>query len=203
VSELVTRTITGIAIVAVVIFATIYSPVTLCTLWGVLAFIGVKEIYSNKMGGFLGAFLVVFTAVSTVSLGLIGDNGIGLLALLSMVWANDVFAYLGGRVLGRKIISRGLAPSISPNKSWEGAVIGAVAATVVGYVWFMPAHFYIGTIVGVLATCGDLVQSKAKRSAGVKDTGTLFPGHGGVLDRFDGLLLAAPMLFIILFFLLP
>ena len=124
-----------------------------------------------------------------------------IVAFLTVIWANDTLAYLGGNLIGRKFIRTGLAPTISPNKSWEGAFVGALGAAVVGWLWLY--GFYgaiIGASVGVMATCGDLIVSKAKRSAGVKDTGTIFPGHGGVLDRFDGLVLAAPLTFIIIFF---
>lgn len=200
-TEIITRTLTGAVLVAVVIFASTYSITTSCTLWGALAFLGVKEVYLNKMGGFIGASLVVLAAVSTVALGyhnVESYNGLNIVAFLTIIWANDTFAYLGGMVMGRKFISIGLAPSISPKKSWEGALIGVLAALIVGWLWAGGKGALVGAIVGGLATCGDLVQSSAKRSAGVKDSGTLFPGHGGVLDRFDGLVIAAPITFLII-----
>lgn len=207
-SELLTRALTGAVLVAIVILATTYSFATSCALWGVLGVIGVKEVYTNKMGGVLGMFLVLLAAASTVSIGFLDIlsssleyEGMNVVAFLTMIWANDTFAYLGGNFIGRKIISKGLAPSISPNKSWEGAFIGALAAAAVGWLWLFGVFgAVVGACIGIMATSGDLFVSKAKRSAGVKDTGTLLPGHGGVLDRFDGLVLAAPLTFIIIFF---
>jgi len=118
---------------------------------------------------------------------------------LVLTWTNDTAAYAVGRRWGR----RRLAPSVSPGKSLEGAV-GALFATVAVAV---PAALLVqrwlpgmdavdgvalGVLVGVAAPCGDLVESSFKRDAGVKDSSRLIPGHGGVLDRFDSLLLSVP-----------
>lgn len=116
------------------------------------------------------------------------------LFFIFIIWANDVFAYLSGILLGR----HKMCPKISPKKSWEGFVGGVVGAVVMGYVasrvlaadallWCGLA--LVAAITGVL---GDLVESQLKRKAGVKDSGSIIPGHGGVLDRFDALLLATP-----------
>lgn len=112
------------------------------------------------------------------------------LIVLVATWATDVGAYLGGMAFGR----RKIAPSISPGKSWEGAVSGVFLALVVGAisskhlgipVWF---GMVSGLFLSVLAELGDLVESLLKRWARVKDSGKVLPGHGGVLDRFDSLL---------------
>jgi phosphatidate cytidylyltransferase len=124
-------------------------------------------------------------------------RGWDVVAFLTLIWANDIFAYLGGRMFGKKFIKRGLAPKISPNKSWEGAFIGAVGAASVGWLWPDNEWAFLGFLTGILSTLGDLVQSALKRRADVKDSGTLLPGHGGILDRFDGLLIAAPVVLII------
>ena len=124
-----------------------------------------------------------------------------LLALFIMLWCNDVGAYCFGSLFGRhgkhKLFER-----ISPKKSWEGFVGGVIflmAATfamlsfVAEWLPFPAVHAYaLAAIVAVFATFGDLVESMLKRSAGVKDSGHIMPGHGGVLDRFDGALLAFP-----------
>jgi phosphatidate cytidylyltransferase len=97
---------------------------------------------------------------------------------------------------------------VSPNKTWEGAVagcVGAVAAFVAGKYLALPYLGVLeaavcGAIVGVVGQMGDLVESLFKRDAGVKDSSTLIPGHGGVLDRFDSLLLSSPLLFLFLDF---
>ena len=88
---------------------------------------------------------------------------------------------------------------VSPNKSWEGAAIGATMASLVAYLFIGLTGLLIGLCVGILATFSDLIESKAKRKAGIKDTGALLPGHGGVLDRFDALLLSAPFTFIVIY----
>lgn len=116
--------------------------------------------------------------------------------LLAVVWSADTGAYLIGRRLGR----RKLAPLISPRKSVEGLIGGLFTATLLGAVsavswldapliWAIPTSF----LVAVAAEAGDLIESLFKRAAGIKNSATLIPGHGGVLDRIDSLLLAAPV----------
>jgi CDP-diglyceride synthetase len=122
-------------------------------------------------------------------------------AFIIVVWANDVFAYLVGVTAGR----HKMAPRLSPNKSWEGFVGGLVGATVTsaavgrlwlgGNVWLWTAF---GFVVALAAVGGDLAESRLKRAAGVKDSGRLLPGHGGVLDRFDAMLGAVPAAFLFL-----
>jgi phosphatidate cytidylyltransferase len=142
-----------------------------------------------------------------------------LLYLLLVVWAGDIFAYFVGRSLGRHL----MAPRISPKKTWEGAAASLAASLVVGSLLFNHA-LWISTMLlragliqrrdglfglekpemwpivlltialNVAAQLGDLVESLIKRGAGVKDSGTILPGHGGMLDRIDALLFAAPVL---------
>lgn len=127
--------------------------------------------------------------------------------LLAVVWAGDTAAYFGGRWLGR----HSLVPTISGGKSEEGAVIGAAVSGVAAVglaVWLPPSGgtvmapgwllFVVGTGLGMLAQAGDLWMSLLKRWSGVKDVGHLLPGHGGVLDRFDGVILATPVFWMIL-----
>ncbi len=142
-----------------------------------------------------------------------------LLYLLLLVWAGDIFAYFVGRSLGRHLMS----PRISPKKTWEGAAASLLASLVVGmllYNYALPissallnAHLIereggffalqkpplwptlvLSAAINVAAQLGDLVESLIKRGAGVKDSGALLPGHGGMLDRIDALLFAAPVL---------
>lgn len=121
------------------------------------------------------------------------------LFLLLTVWACDIGAYFAGRAIG----GRRLAPAISPGKTVSGALGGLAAAVLVGAAaarfWSAPLATcaVIGFLIGVASTVGDLGESWAKRRCGVKDSGRLIPGHGGVLDRLDGLLLAAPVLVLI------
>lgn len=147
------------------------------------------------------------------ALRLPGDPGAWVvLSVLAVIWAGDSAAYFGGRAWGR----RKCAPAISPNKTWEGVVCGlASSALLGGIVWGMvllpaapgPAGWGFGLLFGVLVGAagqiGDLVESAMKRELGVKDFGTLLPGHGGVLDRFDSLLFAAPAAYALLVYAWP
>lgn len=125
-----------------------------------------------------------------------------LVALLLLIWATDILAYFVGKNLGR----HKLAPTISPNKTWEGAVGGALGAVAVAaglkmtvLVFVSWGHILVlALICGVFSQLGDLAESRMKRAVGVKDSGTLLPGHGGFLDRFDAMILAAPVYFVYL-----
>jgi phosphatidate cytidylyltransferase len=123
-----------------------------------------------------------------------GTNGL-LLALwaLATVWVTDIGAYAAGRSIG----GPKLAPSVSPNKTWAGLIGGVVAALVLGLLLWRFADLrlqlaFASPILAVIAQIGDLYESWLKRQAGVKDSGRLLPGHGGVLDRLDGLVPVAP-----------
>ncbi len=137
----------------------------------------------------------------------IGDYGawVVLWALL-IIWFGDSAAY----VVGRKWGGRKLAPAISPNKTWSGAIGGLIGSAVGGAIGYFPLTadcgeyrfgweiiaigMVVGVIVGLMGQIGDLVESSVKRELGIKDFGSLLPGHGGVLDRFDSLMFAAPTL---------
>ena len=124
-------------------------------------------------------------------------SGLSLLAFFIILWSNDVGAYCFGITIGR-IGNHKLFPRHSPKKTWEGFVGGVLVAMLAAYLlslWMFDgqqqlAWIGMGLIVAVFATFGDLVESMLKRSVGVKDSGKIMPGHGGVLDRFDGVLLS-------------
>ncbi|EER60424.1 phosphatidate cytidylyltransferase [Acidovorax delafieldii 2AN] len=137
-----------------------------------------------------------------------------LLSVLVLVWVADIFAYFAGRAFGLRFTKNKLAPSISPGKSWEGVWGGLIGVTVLAFAWVAAdAHwqaavpsFYsrmaqqgwwmlVITVLFMVAmsVAGDLVESLIKRSAGVKDSSGLLPGHGGVLDRVDALLPTLPL----------
>ena len=127
-----------------------------------------------------------------------------LLAVFVTIWVNDTGAYLFGITFGK----HRLFERISPKKSWEGFFGGALAALASGYVFslFIPEISLIqwlifSEIIVIFGTFGDLIESLIKRTLLVKDSGTAIPGHGGLLDRFDSMLLAAPVIFIYLSFL--
>ena len=127
-----------------------------------------------------------------------------LLLLIATIVASDTAQYYGGRLLGR----RPLAPAVSPGKTVEGAVCGVVAAAVtfgsVGGWWLpgldLPARVVLGMTLAVSGMAGDLFESQLKRAAGMKDSSGLIPGHGGVLDRIDAFLFAAPVYYAVVIF---
>ncbi|MDR0514011.1 MAG: phosphatidate cytidylyltransferase [Coriobacteriaceae bacterium] len=122
-------------------------------------------------------------------------DGIVILAIFLSVWANDVFAYLVGRKIGR----HKLAPRTSPAKSWEGFIAGLAASMLVwAAMVFIPGlsmsllqALAFGLVCGLMGVLGDLAESRIKRNSGFKDSGTIMPGHGGLLDRCDSLFLVA------------
>mgnify|MGYP001024785749 CR=1 FL=1 len=135
-----------------------------------------------------------------------------LLLMFVMIWLNDTGAFLVGSAIG----SHRLFARLSPKKSWEGFVGGLVFCVVAGYLAsvLFPNYFGghgsmvyagMGALVSVMSTWGDLFESMIKRAVGVKDSGNIIPGHGGILDRIDSLLFVAPATFIyyIIYFLLP
>jgi phosphatidate cytidylyltransferase len=124
--------------------------------------------------------------------------------LFGVVWATDIGAYAAGRTIG----GAKLAPRISPNKTWAGLAGGVLSAGLVGLgvaIWFVKdphplALAGLSAALAVLAQLGDLGESSLKRHFGVKDSGRLIPGHGGVLDRCDGLLSTAPAVALLCWF---
>ena len=125
-----------------------------------------------------------------------------LLYAMLIVWLTDSGAYLFGRSFGRPK----LAPQVSPNKTWEGSVCGTIFAVVILaiYLHFWPVGYHSWSLVvfmtlllSILGQFGDLVESALKRYYGVKDSGKILPGHGGILDRFDSMLLVMPALYLL------
>ncbi len=121
------------------------------------------------------------------------------LSIFVLIWSNDTGAYCVGSLLHKRFPTR-LAPHISPNKSWVGTIGGGVLCLLVSLIlWHafgqphaLPVWIGFALVVSVFGTLGDLVESKFKRTLGIKDSGHILPGHGGMLDRFDSLLLTVP-----------
>jgi phosphatidate cytidylyltransferase len=176
-------------------------------------------------GAALSYFAFIYVAYTLGELSLVGhhENGrIMVFILLVVVWSGDIFAYYVGRAIGK----HKLAETISPKKTWEGAIASLAGATLVSILLFKNIHslstalvsldvlpsrsvlyadapiyappFWLaaafGILVNIAAQLGDLAESAFKRGAEIKDSGTLLPGHGGILDRIDALLFAAPVL---------
>lgn len=147
------------------------------------------------------------TLIGTLYLGLLNylyllrtlpDGWIWLIFMLAGTWASDTAAYFVGKAFGRIKI----APVLSPKKTLEGAIGGILGSVLVGYLFVFMYSFLdllkmliLGLLLGVAAGAGDLLESAFKRQAGIKDSSTLIPGHGGILDRFDSALFTAPLVY--------
>jgi phosphatidate cytidylyltransferase len=154
----------------------------------------------------LGYIVMPFLFITKISFGIEDYNPKIIIGLFILIWTNDTFAYIVGKSIGKnKLFER-----ISPKKTIEGFIGGVVFAVFAGFLiskfYIRPsAHFSnksiiiwttIAVIVGVFGTIGDLIESKFKRIAGVKDSGKIMPGHGGVLDRLDSVIFVAPIIFL-------
>lgn len=150
----------------------------------------------------LGSFGMLYCALFPLYAGRValGPHGIIWFGfMLLVVFAGDTFAYFTGRAFG----ARKFMPDVSPNKTWEGSIGGLVGSGVIGTLWLVFALPEVpwGSTLGFSLACGfsaqtgDLLISLVKRVVGVKDTGRLMPGHGGLLDRLDGVLIACPLVY--------
>ena len=168
-----------------------------------LVFTPKSELAKLSALGF-GLFGMVWAVWSVLHITLIKalPEGTALLFYLLLVISfSDIFAYFGGKRLGKSL----LAPNISPKKTWEGSFSGVVGGGLVGAVFgeltmsmFWLYGLILAMLLAVVGQLGDLVESKIKRLCNVKDSGTLLPGHGGILDRIDGHMLAAPVFYYLL-----
>ncbi len=204
-NDLFKRSLSGIVLITVVVFCILTSKILCCILFSIAGFLMLYEWlkmlpFDEKRPFFLkfvagvGMFYIIFPLTFW---GLFCYSypaaRIHLLLLLVIIWTVDTFAYLGGRLFkGPK-----LAPSISPNKTWSGAICGVTMAMVVSYAYIYFLQHSVSMknmtwslVIAVAGVLGDLLESKVKRAFGVKDTGNIIPGHGGLLDRFDSFLLA-------------
>jgi phosphatidate cytidylyltransferase len=165
-----------------------------------------KTSTSSKYLYLLGYIILPFIFITEISFGIKDYNPKIIIGLFILIWTNDTFAYIVGKSIGRNK----LFEKISPKKTIEGFVGGIFFAIIAGY---LISKFYIKAnpefsnrsiliwcsiafIVGIFGTIGDLVESKFKRIAGVKDSGSIMPGHGGVLDRLDSVIFVAPIIFL-------
>jgi phosphatidate cytidylyltransferase len=165
-------------------------------------------IYSffSKYVYLIGYVILPFIIITKIPFGIKGYNPKIIISIFVLIWTNDTFAYIVGKSIGRtKLLER-----ISPKKTIEGFVGGVIFAIIASYLiskyYINPKENYldksifiwmiIAVIVGVFGTIGDLVESKFKRNAGVKDSGKIMPGHGGILDRLDSVIFVAPIVFL-------
>ena len=160
----------------------------------------------SKIIYLLGYIILPFFFITKISFGVKEYNPKIIIGLFILIWTNDTFAYIVGKSIGKhKLLER-----ISPKKTIEGFIGGILFAVIAGYliskyyIQASPAYLdksiqiwtIIAVIVGVIGTLGDLIESKFKRVAGVKDSGKIMPGHGGILDRLDSVIFVAPFVFL-------
>jgi phosphatidate cytidylyltransferase len=192
VSELSVRTLTGLVLIVAALLVAFQGGYLLAVVVAGIATLMFYE-WTRLTRGWGAAWYVggfVYALLPALALLWIRErSGIDLLLWTFIVtWSTDIGAYFAGRRFGR----RKLAPEISPGKTFEGLYGGIAAATLLGGAWAYAAHlgvalFALAPILAVAAQAGDLFESAIKRRAGVKDSGAWLPGHGGVLDRLDGL----------------
>jgi phosphatidate cytidylyltransferase len=196
VKDLRRRTVTAAVYAAVVVAAVFAPPIVFAALLVAAAVVAILELVGLRQAGgaVLVELIVLMVGLSALYfLRTLGEPAFVLLVIILAIWAEDVVAYLVGSRFGRHKI----APRISPGKTWEGTIAGFVAAAIVVLASNLPfglnpVTFLIAALIGPAGFAGDLVESWIKRRAGVKDSGALFPGHGGMLDRIDSLIMAAP-----------
>ncbi len=213
-SELTKRIFFGAIYVIIMWFGTAYSEITFSLLFIFLGIFALYEMWKLRKGkSKLIAFLFVLTPFIIIQLIGMTDynypkkefNPSIILLMFVLTWTFDSFAYLIGKNFGRTKI----LPSISPKKSWEGFVGGlffSIIASNILYFYFAAyfeniskiAYVLITIILPFTATTGDFIESYYKRQAGVKDSGNIMPGHGGILDRMDAFLITIPVIYIII-----
>jgi len=204
-SELAKRSVAGILLIALALLAAFKGGYLFAGLVAVAACLMLYEWRRIVAGWGLGWQAAGFAYALLPSIALLwirdramaGNHPIGLELLvwvLIATWSVDIGAYFAGRTIG----GPKLAPTISPNKTWAGLIGGAVASTILAGLWVRatalpPLLYDLAPLFAVAAQMGDLFESWLKRRAGVKDSGTWLPGHGGALDRLDGLVVVATL----------
>jgi len=211
-TELSKRIVSGIILGTAVLFITWWDPISFAAMCALGGFILMKEWHAlTRTRGPLWLVLgVVYIGAALASLIALRNLPVAgtftIFYLFLLVWSGDIGGYVVGKLIGKHKI----APSISPGKSWEG-LAGSIAATAGVLIaisslglfrWPWWAFILIGSVIAIVGFLGDLFESWLKRGAGVKDSGTLIPGHGGLFDRTDALL-AVSILFGFFYFILP
>ena len=207
-NEKLKRAISGIIYIAVMWTCTSYSETTFRLLFAILGIISIYEIWKLRKGKskFLALLYILLPFFLIQLFGRIDSNPITnfdsslIMLILVLTWTFDTFAYLFGVTFGKHKIM----PSISPKKSWEGFAGGFIFTIITAYItseYLSTLNIEIIIVTSLLlpftATLGDFIASFYKRQAGVKDSGNLIPGHGGILDRMDAFMITIPMIYIL------
>ena len=206
------RALSGAVYVAIMWLGASYSKTTFSLLFATLGVVSIYEIWKLRKGKTkILALLYVIIPFFLIQIFGMTDSDYPnspfdpslILLMFILTWTFDTFAYL----LGVKFGKHKIMPSVSPKKSWEGFVGGYIFTIVAAYItskYFLPIDFHLALIVSLFlpftATIGDFVESHYKREAGVKDSGNLMPGHGGILDRMDAFMISIPAIYLIINF---
>jgi phosphatidate cytidylyltransferase len=199
------RVVSALILIPLAIYAIFYSKsffifltIAICIIMTSEWLDIIKTAQDQKKWRLIGLFYILIPIYSVIKIRLY-DADI-LLWMFAVIWATDIFAFFSGRSFG----GPKLAPSISPNKTWSGLAGGVIASMLIGlmssFMFTGGVLFFIfmSAILALIEQAGDLFESKVKRIFGVKDSGSIIPGHGGVLDRLDGMMFVAPtVLFLI------
>jgi phosphatidate cytidylyltransferase len=223
-----TRALTAIVFAAIMLGGIFFNPYAFMALFTIIA-VGcmiefaklIKLYYQGKKSIFLmfwawfGSFYIFFPIISIVKLSVKGEGNVIQLnslfpaAIFFSIWINDTMAYIVGSFIGKTPFSK-----ISPKKTWEGTIGGAILCVLVITLLFSKTSLFpnsftvynwiiISSLCAIFGTLGDLFESKLKRMARVKDSGNIMPGHGGFLDRFDSFLFAAPAVWVYVKYFIP
>ncbi len=217
--ELALRTATALVLGAIALFMTLYDVYTFYALVIIVAGLMFAEWFEltsfnkwvQRLGGLAYIGLPAFSLIALRTYPVQVETQIEpntlliqteysavlVIYLFAMVWATDIAAFFAGKTFGK----HKLAPTLSAGKTWEGLAGGVVAASIVGLLgaFFSPypqtlwGGLLIGAVIAIVGQISDLFESALKRRAGVKDSGTFLPGHGGILDRVDALIFTAPL----------
>ena len=197
-NEKLARTLSGIIYVAIMWFGTSYSETSFSLLFAAILLACIYEMYKLRKGKTkILSFLYVLSPLLLIHL--IPTNLV--LLMLILTWTFDTFAYIVGVRFGKHKI----APTVSPNKSWEGFAGGFIFTIIAAYLtvnYFSEIELNhiiaISLLIPFTATIGDFIESYYKRKAEVKDSGNFIPGHGGMLDRMDAFMITIPTIYIII-----
>lgn len=213
--NIIIRAFSGVALILITVAAIFWIPYLFYMWLSIIALAMLSEWYdmaeSSPFTLFLGLFIIAIPIISLLLINLNDQGQWFLLLLFTIIWSVDSFAMIGGR----KFKGPKLAPKISPNKTWSGLITGIVASSCASLLLYQIPSFeinnsllinrnsivFFAAIIALIAQMSDLFISCFKRRFHIKDSGNIIPGHGGMLDRFDSIILTSPIIFLVTQFL--